>query len=477
MRRLLLLLCCVYSISLFGNGLDISGISFNESTNEISFDITWENSFSTSPATPTTYDGAWVFIKYAPNGGDVWYHANILDSTAIAGINLIISYDDLGVMVFQSAGHAGTFGPYNVTVELAPLLGSFQDFKVFGIEMVYLATGPYYAGDGASPGRFYQNGDVNQPWYVVNELGQTRGSGIGQFDQEGATGGENISALYPKGIESFWTQKYKITARQYIDFLNCLTRPQQENRVQSDITGPNVTNRYVMTNSAIPVGRNPIACDASIGTGPITFHADLNTGNPPNSATDGSNIVLSHMSVNDMLAYFDWSGLRPMSELEYEKICRGEDMLPVPGEHAWGTASFNFAGSILNVGTTTETTSNVGVLSSLFFSQPLRAGYSATATSSRTEASSTFYGVMDMHNMGEFMMGVNSTNFRRVSYGDGMLSPTGDHDVTDWQNFAEYLGNGFSGSNPDAISEGRLILAPTTRSDRRGARGARRLVL
>jgi hypothetical protein len=42
--------------------------------------------------------------------------------------------------------------------------------------------------------------------------------------------------------------------------------------------------------------------------------------------------------MNRMAAFADWSGLRPMSELEYEKACRGYNTPAVPNEYAWGNA-------------------------------------------------------------------------------------------------------------------------------------------
>jgi formylglycine-generating enzyme required for sulfatase activity len=475
MKNILILsLLCCYQFS-FGNGINVSNVSFNAPTNEISFDLTWENSFSTSPANPQFFDGAWVFIKYAPNGGDVWHHAPIMDSTPITGVSLYISYDDLGIMVYDVSPHSGTFGPHTLTLELGTLLGAYQDFKVFALEMIYIAQGSFYAGDGSSGGRFYQ-GNVNDPWYITSENAITRGPGPTQFDQEGQVSAQDLSADFPKGYNAIWTMKYKITAEQYIDFLNCLTRQQQENRVQSDIRGATVTNRYVMTNTSTPVGRNPIVCDVNIGNGPVTFYADLDNTNPPNAVNDGANIALPHMSVKDILAYMDWSGLRPMTELEFEKLCRGTDMPVVPGEYGWGTATFNAAGAITNGGTTTESTSNVSILSSLFKSDPLRVGYAATATSSRTQAGGTFFGVMDIHNLGEFMMGVKSTAFVKSSYGDGTLDGNGEADVTDWVTGAELLGNG-SASAPEAISKGKTVLPLTSRSAVMGARGVRRLLL
>ena len=47
---------------------------------------------------------------------------------------------------------------------------------------------------------------------------------------------------------------------------------------------------------------------------------------------------LFYMCWADCATYADWAGLRPMTELEFEKACRGP-LKPVPDEYAWGTAA------------------------------------------------------------------------------------------------------------------------------------------
>ncbi len=477
MKKLITICCFLFSINSYGNGISVSNVNYSSTTNLLSFTITWENSWLFS-GNPLLHDAAWIFIKYAPNGGDTWQHAEIIDSVSLAGYSQYISYDDLGIMIWKNSTGSETFGPVTLSLNLGPLDGSYQDFKVFATETVFIDQGDFYAGDITSAGRFYQDGNTSTPWLVDSEDAIVRGSGTGEFGQEGVMSGPNINANFPKGHDSFFCMKYKITARQYTDFLNCLTRTQQNTRTQADLSGIVASNKYVMTNTATVQDRNPIACDTDIGTGPIEFYLDMDPSNPPNSSNDGGDVVLNHLSVTDIIAYLDWSGMRPMTELEYEKICRG-NVSAVAGEYAWGTDTWNPSGSITNSGTINESTSNVGILTSLYSTEPLRAGYSATATSGRTESSSAFYGVMDMHNLGEIIYGVGSANFSRFSYGDGNLSAQGNAVVTGWTVSAQLL----STQDPvtgglEPISQGKNSVAShTIRSAHIGGRGVRRLLL
>ncbi len=476
MKKVITIFLLLFSIHSYGNGINVSNVSFNESTNEISFSLTWENSWTFFNLQPDLHDAAWIFIKYSANGGDSWQHAEILDSTAIQNHLQFISYDDLGIMIYKTTSGNSSFGPVTMTLELAPMQGAFQDFKVFATETVFIGSVAFYAGDGLSSGRFYEN-NVGNPLLIDNEDAILRGSAAGEFGQEGIASGPNLNADFPKGYESFFCMKYKITARQYTDFLNCLSRTQQDARTQADLSGPVASNKYVMTNTATVQDRNPIACNTNIGTGPIEFYLDLDPTNNENSPNDGGDLVMNHMTPMDIIAYLDWSGMRPMSELEYEKICRG-DVTPVGGEYVWGTDTWNPAGTITNPGTIAESTSNVGILTSLYNIGTLRSGYSATATSGRTESSATYYGVMDMHNLGEFMYGIGSSNFSRFSYGDGNLSTIGNAQVPGWTSGAQLLSTQDTSSGGiEPISQGKNVIVNTSlRSAHLGARGVRKLV-
>jgi len=400
------------------------------------------------------------------------------DSIPVAGYEIHRSYDDLGMMFWKTSQGVSNFGPATFTVKLENLTGTYQDFKVFATEMVLVdnTSGDFYAGDALSSGRFYQDGNTSTPLFLENEDVLIRGNGVGQFNQEGSTSTQNISASFPKGVDSFFGMKYKITAQQYLDFLNCLTRTQQNSRTKANLSGSTASNKYVMTDTPTAVNRNPIACDINIGTGSIEFFLDLDDSNAPNSSNDGGNVVMNHLTASDILAYFDWSGLRPYTELEYEKICRGTEVFPVGGDYAWATDTYNDAGAITNNGTDSEASANVDILDGLFRTTPMRAGFAATSTSDRTSSGGTFWGIMDIHNLGEFMYGVESLNFSRLSYGDGELSVFGNAVVSGWTVGAQLL----SSQDPNApgiepISHGKTTITPATRSADIGARGVRRL--
>ena len=105
--------------------------------------------------------------------------------------------------------------------------------------------------------------------------------------------------------------KYEVSQGQFVAFLNTLTASQQ-----------------VTYQAAGWSGRNTI-----VFAGPIA------------STTTPDRAMLAASS-DDLLAYMDWAGLRPMTGFEFEKACRGPSTFP--NEYAWGTASVNATAYTLN---------------------------------------------------------------------------------------------------------------------------------
>jgi hypothetical protein len=110
-------------------------------------------------------------------------------------------------------------------------------------------------------------------------------------------------------------------------------------------------------------------------------------------------------------SYLDWAGLRPLTELEYEKACRGP-LQPVQGEFAWGTALIqNIPYIVSNINGP-----NAAIVSNYFTiggncwyastaptndPNPLRAGIFAVpsytgTTSARIQSGAGYYGAMEL---------------------------------------------------------------------------------
>ena len=249
----------------------------------------------------------------------------------------------------------------------------------------------------------------------------------------------SLAASFPKGFAAFYCMKYEISQGQYVDFLNSLTRTQQTARVGATISGTTVTNRYVMSNSSTVAFRNGIRCDATIpATAPVTFYCDLNGNGIANEAADGQNIAANYISGTDYFTYLDWACLRLMTELEYQKACRGT-LSPVVNEYPWGTASATVSTAITNSGTATEVSSSPSGANlhanNVLQVGPVRVGSYATSTSTRTEAGATYYGILDMAgNLWERTVNVSHPQGRAFTgnHGNGEITAAGSGDVSNW---------------------------------------------
>ena len=238
-----------------------------------------------------------------------------------------------------------------------------------------------------------------------------------------------IPAAFPKGFESFYMMKYEITEGQWVEFINSLTGPARANH--------DVTNASHKNSDAV-VARNTVACAGS----PLV----CSTGRPFRAMT--------FLSWPDLCAFLDWAGLRPMSELEFEKAARGP-LLPVNGEYAWGTTDVHPVTSItsgaeegVELSTTMGTNARFNDVALAggdaaqgveYQHGPLRAGIFATDSSDRSLSGAGYYGAMELSgNIKEWTVSVGLSSglaLTRVN-GDGVLTTAsgfeGNADTAFW---------------------------------------------
>jgi len=173
-----------------------------------------------------------------------------------------------------------------------------------------------------------------------------------------------------------------------------------------------------------------------------------------------------YLSWADLCAFAAWAGLRPMTELEYEKACRGPQT-PVADEYAWGTATIMGTTQALSGaenGTETVTSSTElggcsygrkehtgGDAGNGWMSRvgPLRVGIFATNGASRVSAGASYWGIMDLSgNVWERAVTVANATGRAFTglHGNGVLNASGDADVTGWPD-KTCVGGGFRGGS------------------------------
>ena len=487
MKKLLSFILCNMAIGLYANNITITNVrlidkntsaGLNNQANytKIQFDVQWLNSWRTNIGS-ANWDAAWIFAKYRIGNGE-WHHAKIHNTDNLAPMGSIITtglqnpgfpYNSItnpgiGAFIYRNTNGSGTITLNNVRLRWNYGMDAVRDnevvdVQVYAIEMVYVPQGAFDAGDGSSTkyiqGQF-RNGSINEPVNITSEaaltlggkangnLSNNNGVGMTPADDFNDTVTKYLPATFPKGFNAFYSMKYEITQQQYVDFLNTLNRTQQNSRTGTALSAGTTTveNKYVMSNTKYLYRRNSIRCDTIISaTNPIVFYCDLNGNDIGNEYNDGQFIACNYMSFMDVAAYLDWSGLRPMTELEFEKACRGTKNAVID-EYAWGTTVVIGADNLIFSGQECETTTTVGA--NVNFNNyagvdgPIKVGAFATSNTSREQSGSSFYGIMEMSgNMYERTVTVGNINGRAFTgiNGDGVLSKNGNANETGWPGF------------------------------------------
>lgn len=449
---LLFILALLIVGNVFGNNIVVDNVVLQKGPTQgsafVKFDISWENSWR-EDVQAGNWDAAWVFIKFKSKNGQ-WQHAKLspvsTDQVSPESAVINASDDGMGVFIYRKHNGVGDVAFSDVKLmwdySLTGLLpNDTLEVKVLGIEMVFVPQGNFWLGDGSSYGSFRQT-ETNSPVLVTHSSAQLKmdGSDILAGDailQNGllAAGDSGIcttglgsydNVTFPTGFNGFYCMKYEISQKQYADFLSLL------NPLQA-------LSRYSANNGSY---RNSI------------------TGINPNFIASYPDLACNFLNWADGTAYADWAGLRPMTELEFEKASRGNQS-PVNGEFAWGNASLhNSAYTIINAGTEMEAISNPGSFTGnawywgsggQVLEGPVRCGIFASSAINKTriETGSSFYGIMELSgNLWEQVVMISTPDGRNFdgSHGNGLLDENGNANEPNWTG-TEALGAGFRGGS------------------------------
>jgi len=343
-------------------------------------------------------------------------------------------------------------------------IGADVEIQVHAIEMVYVPEGAFKVGTGADESGSFKNGTLLDPFLVdatwsgpVVEGTDARriGNVDGQLWGTSSSGDSTIGPAgalhdnYPTGYSAFYCMKYEITQGQYAAFLTASQYAGWQNTTD---------NRYAITQSG--------------SSGAYVY------------ATTRPYVACNFLSWSDAAAYKAWAGLRPMTELDFEKACRGP-VEPVAGEYAWGTAAGTAATGIAEDGAADERASNSAanaVWNNSGTGGPVRAGVFETSVSGRAAAGAVYWGIMKLSgNLWTRAVGVaaNSGDFTggrqfQGTHGSGTTALPADWPPSNAVG-AGFRGGRWSGASAfvrvsDRISAANVV---TARSNDHGSRAVR----
>lgn len=429
------LLATLYTFSTsFASDLSITGIEWlhdqRSSEYSVKFTISWNNAWNNS----RNYDAAWIVIKYqSPNYRVSGYrHANVLANKHGMLINHVagspppvfeVPQERTGLYIYPSSTYRG---PVSWTVQIALDTAILSDRNFFpndrllsihGIEMVHIPEGAFTLGDpdtaayrnyslfssdgNGRPGGLYKIASEKDEIRVNTSRGNLyyhAETPLYQGDQKGV-----IPASFPKGYQAFYIMKYELQQGQYADFLNCISAGASHHRV-------NFGGKLYYEHR-----------------GSIKMENDRYVAGSPQRPCN-------FITWDDACAFADWAGLRPLTELEFEKACRGT-RTPIPHEYPWSTSTKK---NLMRI---------VDISNELIFLNNLQE--SSMNDNNRDQFGASYYWVMDLAgSLWERCITIGDSTGRNFkgTHGDGMLAAFGFASNADWpKGSTETAGFGFRG--------------------------------
>jgi formylglycine-generating enzyme required for sulfatase activity len=421
----------ILPVAAFSNGLEINGLSLLAPTS-VSASISWENSWRYADSvSPANHDAVWIFCKGKTAASGTWEHID-LAAASVDGTAMTIELAEGGTGAMLHRNSPGEGSLQNLSLEFfldVVSLSGFSELRLFGIEMVYVPEGSFYAGDSVSTNTLIKYSS-NKPYYIENENDIIVGnSGDLLWSAADFPPAGDIPSSWPKGYDAFYCMKYEISQQQYADFLNTTDPGQQAaNELNTVIQAPCFTGDHIDGERNFITYINGLyGCDAN-GNGIL------------NETDDGMETACNFLTWSNLGAYLDWSGLRPMTELEFEKASRGP-AYPVPLEFAWGTVDHINTTDLRDANTRTEhaadTVPEGSGLANYGYCQPsgpMRCGFAGWNSDSRSRSGASYYGIMELSgNLWELCVPMSADGLLfNGEHGDGSLTPDGRADAADW---------------------------------------------
>jgi formylglycine-generating enzyme required for sulfatase activity len=484
-----LLLLLLGSLPALGSGLRLESLQWDGLT-QLSVQIAWDRSWRSGPGElPGNHDAVWLFAKQRSASGE-WipliFSSLYSDYSAGAPLAVQAVADGGGIFVLRAGAGQGDIPPTALLLRLAAApAGPAPEIALYGIEMAYVPEGPFFLGDGSSFHHLREAQSGTPAW--VDSEGEIPAGQL-SAGSEASLGGP-IPAAWPKGYGAFYLMKYELSQEQYRDFLNSLRYEQQAARTAQPPSAAAGTRALLGGGASISRNTLVISTPGISPQLPALYACEAGADGLYDQPDDGQNRACNFLAWQDLLAYLDWAGLRPLTEFEFEKACRGPE-LPLAGGFAWGTAQAVDANSLLLDGSAGETVSESATASAGLAAigyagpqGPLRCGFGGRDNSGRLQSGAGYWGAMELSgNLWELCVSVapDGLIFSGL-HGDGQLSPDGSADVPGWplQSGALYRGgahnSGIAGPYRDMAVSDRYYhdLFPGLRRNTSGGRGGR----
>lgn len=305
-------LACLLLTGLAGD-LEASAPVANRTESTVRVELRWHNGWRND----RNHDAIWIVLRDPadPNGPTLRLD---LDSHRVTGTpkaRVVVPADGVGAFVEPRVEHRGDI-EWTLDLRLADEIALPERIDAWAVEMVYVPGGAFEIGDDA-PG-VVEKGALRAkdggPFELTSEATLAIGSAEGAVHYDaGSTpqyigdGSGPVPAGFPKGTRPFYVMKYELRQGEYARFLNALPSEWRAARAPLELQGEETETCSIKLR-----GTSFVAAAASRPCNFVTW--------------------------SDTAAWTDWMGLRPMTELEFEKAARGPRR-PVPADFPWGTSS------------------------------------------------------------------------------------------------------------------------------------------